>query len=284
MPTADCAPPPGLAPNRGYLPVALDLSAQALRTLSMLADRCGTDTAPDGSTVIAVADPRRDLSMAVAELVDCSDRTADTHLAELAREGVSFVRSESGSVYIELPPIEGKRRPQLPKGSGLSGRALSAWLTLQQLPRTAPLALVADRMGVTANTARSALSELESNGWVVVERSPGRAPNRVLSGLIRRTSETPPNSCVQPLQSVAPLHLSKQRSYKGPAVSGQRSRVPERISGHTPRTSRFDRLELLADHERALFEEDSSEPSPASNKRGLANARAQLGRGSGTRE
>ena len=240
-------------------------SAPLLSFLSQLAEHFGSTSTPDGATSMTVTYSNRDASAAIAQRTGIADRTVDDRLSELRKlPGVRLVYAETRDrLTITLPPIEGTRRPQVPKGVNLSGRALRVWLALQLAPRTASVSKLAELLGCSANTVRAGERELVSAGLVARARvsAPGKAHNRALPGLIRSNPQrkpTPSKSCAGPLQNPAPFRLSKQ-SYKGRSSSGSRFTVAERSPGHTRESSTFDKWELLDESE---LEQVSPPPMP----------------------
>lgn len=231
--------------------LAKHCSAPLLRFLATLADQFGCTSPSDGSTRFTLVYRGRDASKYIADRTGIADRTVDRRLAELhSLPGVSLDYAESGDVLtIKLPPIEGQRRPQVPKATELSGRALRVWVALQLAPRGASTAQLAEVLGCSVDTITRGESELAKAGLLLREPQAGKTYNRELVGLIRRVN-TLRRSGAQPSAEVALFPSPKQRSNKGPSAIGHRSTVPERLSGHTRETSSFDRWELLDESER----------------------------------
>ena len=256
--------------------------AKTLGFLSVLAEHFGTHSPSDGSTTFTVKYSDRDASAKISSRTGIADRTVDRRLAELRElPGVILDYAETGDVLtIKLPAIEGTRRPQVPKGTDLSGRALKVWLALQLSPRSVSVSKLAEVLDCSADTVRRAETELVKAGLVARVSAPGKAHIRVLAGLVRSNPQremTPRKSGAGPLAKVALFPLPKQRSYKGKGASGAQWSVHERIPGHTRESSTFDRWEDLDESELAKINGPIPGPSPMTAKDRLAMMRETLG-------
>ena len=269
-----------------YWPISPELvphcPAKALGFLSVLADVVGNETDhATGSTTFTVNYRNRDVSKHLADKTGIADRCVDDRLADLRKlPGVSLDYAETGDVLtIKLPAIEGTRRPQVPKGTGLSGRALKVWLALQLSPRSVSVSKLAEVLDCSADTVRRAETELVKAGLVARVSAPGKAHIRVLAGLVRSNPQremTPRKSGAGPLAKVALFPLPKQRSYKGQGASGAQWSVHERIPGHTRESSTFNRWEDLDESELAKINGPIPGPSTMTAKARLASMRESL--------
>lgn len=240
-------------------------SAPLLRFLATLADEFGCDSRADGSTRFTITYRGRDASKRIADRTCIADRTVDRRLAELQQlPGIILNYADTGDLLtITLPAIEGQRRPQVPKNTDLSGRALRVWVALQLTRRGASTAQLAEILDCSPDTITRGETELEKADLLLRERQAGKTYNRELVGLIRR-ADTLRRNGAQPSAEMALFHLPKQRSYKGPPSPGPRFTVPERISGHTRKTSFFDQWGLLDPTELEALNTSPTSASPTS--------------------
>lgn len=270
-------PFPTAYPN-SYWVISPDLaghcSATSLRFLATLADEFGSDSRADGSTRFTIAYRGRDASQYIADRTGMSDSKVARSIPELGQlPGVIVNYAETGDLLtITLPAIEGNRRPQVLKGTDLSGRALRVWVALQLTRRGASTSQLAEVLGCSTDTIARGEVELEKAGLLLRERHAGKVHNRELVGLVRRVG-TLRKSDTQPSAEVTPFHLLKQRSYKEPPSPGPRFKVPERITGHTRATSRFDQWGLLEPSELEALKPSPSSPSATS----IADIRTRMG-------
>ena len=158
-----------------YWPISPELvphcPAKTLGFLSGLADVVGNETDhATGSTTFTVNYRNRDVSKHIADKTGIPSRTVDRRLVEIAQlPGVTVTYADtSDRLTITLPAIEGTRRPQVPKGTGLSGRALRVWLALQLARRTDSIAKVAKALGCSPDTITRGESELVKAGLLAL--------------------------------------------------------------------------------------------------------------------
>lgn len=173
------------AVHRGYFvasPALLELSPTVFRFVADLAEVYGSQSQPDGSTVVDINYTNRDVSLAIAHRLRCSDRTIDRRLSALRDSPIGIDWHWRGNrLTITLPAPEGKARPQVPKESFLSGTAMKVWVALQLIPNGTRRQLAA-KSGLSLATVTRALSELEREAYVSRIRDTSK---RALPGLIQ---------------------------------------------------------------------------------------------------